>query len=68
MFYGFGGACAFGIIAYAFKPDTRYVILPRSESDGGPKEGIVREKSGVIGGSKVMEASGKDHFAWLNRN
>ena len=27
MFWGFGGACAFGIIAYAFKPDTRYVSL-----------------------------------------
>jgi hypothetical protein len=25
MFWGFGGACAFGVIAYAFKPDTRYV-------------------------------------------
>jgi hypothetical protein len=25
MFWGFGGACAFGVVAYAFKPDTRYV-------------------------------------------
>ncbi|KAF1846725.1 NADH:ubiquinone oxidoreductase 11.6kD subunit [Cucurbitaria berberidis CBS 394.84] len=22
MYWGFGGACAFGVIAYAFKPDT----------------------------------------------
>ncbi|CAA9964933.1 NADH ubiquinone oxidoreductase 11.6kD protein [Pyrenophora teres f. maculata] len=22
MFWGFGGACAFGVVAYAFKPDT----------------------------------------------
>lgn len=25
MYWGFGGAMAFGIVAYAFKPDTRYV-------------------------------------------
>lgn len=25
MYWGFGGACAFGVVAYAFKPDTRYV-------------------------------------------
>lgn len=25
MFWGFGGACVFGVVAYAFKPDTRYV-------------------------------------------
>ncbi|KAI4645665.1 hypothetical protein J4E93_005242 [Alternaria ventricosa] len=22
MYWGFGGACAFGVVAYAFKPDT----------------------------------------------
>jgi hypothetical protein len=27
MFWGFGGACAFGVVAYAFKPDTRYVRI-----------------------------------------
>jgi charged multivesicular body protein 7 len=25
MYWGFGGSCAFGVVAYAFKPDTRYV-------------------------------------------
>jgi len=35
MYWGFGGACAFGVVAYAFKPDTRYVqILCRREMDG----------------------------------
>lgn len=27
MYWGFGGACAFGVVAYAFKPDTRYVRI-----------------------------------------
>jgi hypothetical protein len=29
MYWGFGGACAFGVVAYAFKPDTRYVRISR---------------------------------------
>jgi hypothetical protein len=27
MYWGFCGAAAFGVVAYAFKPDTRYVRL-----------------------------------------
>ena len=46
MFWGFGGACAFGVIAYAFKPDTRYVFLTSElgdskmelEMEGGEEE------------------------------
>jgi hypothetical protein len=26
MYWGFCGAMAFGVVAYAFKPDTRYVF------------------------------------------
>lgn len=25
MYWGFGGTCLFAVVAYAFKPDTRYV-------------------------------------------
>ena len=32
IYWGFGGACAFGVVAYAFKPDTRYVLDPISDS------------------------------------
>lgn len=34
MFWGFGGACAFGVIAYAFKPDTRYALQFRCKETG----------------------------------
>lgn len=37
MYWGFGGACAFGVVAYAFKPDTRYVRI--SHVRDGPRTG-----------------------------
>ncbi len=37
IFWGFGGAAVFGTIAYAFKPDTRYVC--HGSGDVGGVEG-----------------------------
>jgi hypothetical protein len=35
MYWGFCGAMAFGIVAYAFKPDTRYVKQDEENEEDG---------------------------------
>ena len=41
MYWGFGGACAFGVVAYAFKPDTRYVQISCGRAMDGDGAGWV---------------------------
>lgn len=47
IYYGLCGAMAFGVVAYAFKPDTRYVRL-RAEKE---RSGFFPRDAAPVGGS-----------------
>lgn len=48
MFWGFGGSIALAVVAYAFKPDTRYVwIVMCTFWGGGVETGCSREVAGL---------------------